>query len=582
LDKVIGINNGKGSEMPQTTSRRVSRSARPQETNVRTTIFKVERKDDSMSRQVEGLDEFGAIQGSTGELTVLSTPFNVYTLFRLIDQSNMIRQCIDAYCTNTVMTGWEVDGITRDRLPNDTEKNELQSFIDHANVDESLATVMELVVRDRESVGFGFLEIVRDISGEISVLRHAKALHTRLCNKHMADVEVSYTIPRGLRVTTVTEVKKFRRFAQRIGGTTTYFREFGDPRRMDYKTGAFEGEQNYSAANQATEILHFKNPSNEAYGTPRWINQLPNIIGSREAEEVNMRYFQDNTVPPMMLTVSNGRLTLNSYRELTKALNETDIGAARQNKIMLIEAVGEGDSIGDKASNVTLNVEKLTDSRQSDGLFKQYDEGNMAKVRSSFRLPPVTVGMSQDVNFATANVSAFIAESQVFAPARQQIDEMLNKQLVNGLRGLNMRSCKVTSRTPSITSPDMVVKTLTALNVMGAVTPRSAQLIANKMLQVELPQYPKKGEADYDEWMDLPIIFAKATPGGAMEDPTASGQDNLDQQDGTDDPNSQDAITPTTGSVGTTHAQQALKTPEIKKTEKTGKVSASKVKNGLQ
>lgn len=139
------------------------------------------------------------------------------------------------------------------------------------------------------------------------------------------------------------------------------------------------------------------------------------MIGSREAEEVNMRYFQDNTVPPMMLLVGNGRLTQQSYRELTRALNEEDVGQRRQNKIMLLEAVGEGDSLDGKNSSIDLKVEKLSDTRQSDGLFKAYDEANMAKVRSAFRLPPITVGMSQDVNFATASTSAFVAESQVFS-----------------------------------------------------------------------------------------------------------------------------------------------------------------------
>ena len=266
-----------------------------------------------------------------------------------------------------------------------------------------------------------------------------------------------------------------------------------------------------------------------------------------------MRYFQDNTVPPMMLMVGNGRLTAASYKELSDTLNSEGIGAKRQHKVMLIEAVGESDSLDGKGSAIDLKVERLTDTRQSDGLFKDYDEGNMGKVRSSFRLPPVLVGMSQDVNFATATTSVFVAESQVFAPERSKLDDLVNRNHVGGRNGMGLRTVKLTSRTPAITSPDMVVKTLTALNVMGGVTPRSAQAVVNKMLQMEIAQYPKKGDDGYEEWMDTPIPVANAKRASTNPTPVQNPQD-----------------------------MQALKTNEVKSTEASGEVGATQPKNGQQ
>lgn len=499
-------------------------------------MVSVVRDDSSTSRQLVFQDEFSGLLGSDGAQIIIPTPFNVPRMFELIGQSNMLQQCIDAYATNTVMTGWEVEPSGRTVNMNEGEEYELQSFLENANSEESLTTVMDKVIRDRESVGFGFLEVIRDISASVALLRHAPALYTRLCPKHSEEVLVEYDVSRGRRVSTVKEFRRFRRFMQLVNGRQVWFREFGDPREMDYRNGAFKGEPGYQAGYPATEIIHFKRPSNEPYGVPQWVNQIPSIIGSRESEEVNMRYFQDNTVPPMMLLVGNGRLTRQSYQELTQSLNGTtagnEPGKNRQNKIMLIEAVGEGDSLDNKGSAIELKVEKLTDTRQSDGLFRAYDEANMGKVRSSFRLPPVVVGMSQDVNFATANVSAFIAESQVFAPARQQIDELLNKLLIAGRSGLRIRTAKLVSRTPSITSPDMVIKTMTALNVMGAITPRQAQRLANKMLQMEMLPYPEKGKDGYEEWMDKPIIFEqrKAT---AAKDGQPSTHDSQNQKDAT-------------------------------------------------
>lgn len=522
--------------------RRSHHSTRNINPGVQAHVFHATRADDSTSRQLlEDQFDNAVFQGGGVGLV---PPYNVYRLYQLIEESNMLRQCIDAQVTNTVLTGWEVDTVIRGKPANVGEASELQSFIEHANSDESLAVVMSKVIRDRESVGFGFLEVIRDAVGDLSLLRHAPSVHTRLCAVDNDEVLVEFEIARGRRVSVVREYRKFRRFVQIVRGRTVWFKEFGDPRTLCATTGIFEGRNGYVQGTPATELVHFRLPSNDPYGLPKWINQIPSIIGSREAEEVNMRYFQDNTVPAMMLTVSNGRLTRASYDQLNNILNNHGVGAERQNKIILVEAVGEADSLDGKSTSVDLKVEKLSDARQSDGLFRSYDDANMAKVRSSFRLPPVVVGMSQDVNFATANVSAFIAESQVFAPERSLIDELLNKLLVNGRNGLRLRTAKLTSRTPSITSPDMVIKTLTALNVMGALTPRSAQAIANKMLQIEIAPYPAKGEAEYQAWTDEPIIFnAKAAP---------------------------------------TDAGQNQKTEEQKLTEKTGEVAQQPTKNGLQ
>jgi PBSX family phage portal protein len=528
------------------TSRRITRTAlraEPREVTTRTTIFQVKREEDSTSQQLEYVDEFATMYG-TGDI-ILPPPYGVHKLFQVIERSNALRPCIDAYVTNVVRPGWEVVPMRREGRANEGEKAELLSFVENANSEESLCAVMSKVVRDRESVGYGFLEIIRDITGELSLLRHAPAITTRLAPKNKNEVLVEYTIQRGRRVSTVKEFRKFRRFCQRVQGSTVWFKEFGDPRKLNRTTGIFEGDEGYTAGNEATEILHFKLPSNEPYGVPRWINQLPSILGSREAEEVNMRYFEDNTVPPMMLTVAGGKLTNQSYKELNAMLQTGDVGKNRQNRIMLLEAVGVSDSLDGNATPVQLKVEKLTDARQSDSLFKEYDDANMTKVRSAWRLGAVLVGMGADVNYANSQVAVALAESQVFGPDRSELDEQLNKTVVNGDRGLSMKSIVLVSRVPAITSPETTIKALTALNVMGGVTPRTAVVSANTFLQQELPEYPEKGEDGYEEWMDQPLtVFLK--------------------------------------SAANTHAEQAAKDQAAKDLEATGDVSLKQPEKGAE
>lgn len=517
-----------------------------------TTVIQVERASASASRQIEYLDEF-QLGGGFGQL-IIPPPYNVEGLFRYISESNMLKQCIRSYVVNTAGTGWEVVPLNKKVTVDEDERDELEAICDLANSEESLSTVVKKAIAHREAVGFGFIEVIRDISGRPTLLRHASSLHMRLGHKSQTEVLVKFDLPRGARSATVKEFRKFRRFLQLIAGRMRYFKEFGDPRDLNADTGLFEDEQGYQPGNSATEIIHLKRDSNEPYGEPQWINQLPNIIGSREAEEVNMRYFEDNTVPAGMLTVAGGRLTAQSHQNLTNLL-AGGIGNKNQSKIVLIEAVGEQDSLDAKGTPIQMKVERLADQRPSDGLFKDYDEANQAKVRSSFRLPSVAVGMANEHNFATANVAMFAAESQVFAPERNETDELLNNTLVRSRAGMRMRTVKLASRTPPITSPEGQIKTMTALNVMGALTPRKAQKLANTLLQIEIEEYPKKGEADYEDWMDKPMAL-NMSKGAAADEGVDAGNPP-----------------PADGSAPATHAGQSVKDPATKALEASGNIN---------
>jgi PBSX family phage portal protein len=447
------------------------------------------------------------------------------------------------------MSGFEIVRAHADEPMDPEEKQILQSFIDSPNSEECLMLTHSKIIDDYEGIGHGYVEVIRDRVGNPTIWRHAPASLTRLCPKNPDPVLVIYDVVRGRRVSTVREYRTFRMYVQQEGGRLVYFKELGDPRKLDYRTGDYDSpERPVTPGNEATEILHIRQYSEDEYGLPRWISQLPSLLGSREAEEVNLRYFQDNTVPPMILSVAGGRLTAESHADLKKLLNQTGVGKDRQHKIVLVEAVAESDSLDGKQSNVQLKVDKLTDTRPSDGLFSEYDEANQAKIRSSFRLPPAAVGMSQDVTFATANVSLHMAESQVYAPDRQMFDELYNKRLVSSKYGLNLLTVALRSKSPPITNTETSVKALTALNVMGAVTPRSAQQATATILDLDLIQYPEKGEEGYAEWMDMPMALALRS---------FSGYDK-------------------------NHAEQGVKDEDTKEVEKDGDVSFDRPEHGQE
>lgn len=493
-------------------------------TKVRALTANVKRTD--ISRQAENIDNFVSTNLSG---VTLQTPYSMKLLSDVYEQSNMLKQCVAAIVTNVVAHGYRVAPLDIDVPMEEKEKQLLQSFIKSPNTEESLVKLNSKKVTDYEEYGFGFVEVIRDARARPSLLKHAKSFDIRLMKKTGDPVPVSTKIARGGSRSTVTEFKKFRKYVQMVGTQKRFFKEFGDPRIMDFTTGDYETDgHKVPKLKRATELLHHKQYSEDSYGIPRWISQLPSVLGSREAEEVNLRYFEDNTVPPMLLSVAGGRLTRQSFQDLNKLLSGKGVGRDRQNQILLIEAIAETAGIEDSGS-VQLKVDKLTDARPSDALFKDYDDSNMAKIRSSFRLPSVAVGMSETLNFATANVSAYIAETQVYLPERNEHDEFLNKGFINHPNGLNLQTVKLESKGPSVSNPDQIVKTLTATNVMGGVTPRASIDVVNETMQLSIPQYPKKGEENYAEWMDEPIALGLKKSIGATQQ-TGEGDSDHDDQ----------------------------------------------------
>ncbi len=512
------------------TTQRIRRIRQPQVTTRVTALGPTTKRADT-SRQIEQEDAFTV---TTIGKTALLPPYSPSFLYDCVERSNMLKQCIAAMVTNVALTGFDIAPVKSDAEIDDGEREELQSFVDACNSEESMVTVHSKVVEDYEIYGYGFLEVIRDRKGRVTLLRHAKSSSTRLLPKDDEPQPVTYEVMRGKRVAQVTEYRNFRRFMQIVNGKTRFFKEYGDLRTLNMETGEYGP---CSAALQATEIIHIRQHSEDPYGVPRWINQLPSILGSRESEECNLRYFEDNTIPPMIMSVAGGRLTRQSYREMQEILQKQGLGAERQHKLILIEAVPERESLDDKGT-VSLKIDKLTDARQSDGLFKDYDEANQAKVRSSFRLPPVAVGLSQDVTFATANVSAFIAESQVYLPLRNIFDEIYNKRLTNSELGLGLRTCKLVSRVPLTSNSETIIKSMTALNTMGALTPRMANELGNKVLQVELTPYPKEGEDGYEDWMDKPILFvSRGTASQAGQEQKDLETKQIENPDTETDPN---------------------------------------------
>lgn len=290
-----------------------------------------------------------------------------------------------------------------------------------------------------------------------------------------------------------------------------YFKEFGDPRIMDKRTGTYledEGDP-IEYDNQANEIIEFRIGS-MPYGEVRWIGQVLTVDGNRRAEVLNNNYFREGRHTPLMIVVKGGTLSEESFDKLKNYMAEIK-GENGQHAFVVLETESNENSTAlqdDKQADI--EIKDLASILQKDELFQEYQENGRKKTQSAFLLPDLYVGYTTDFNRATAQTAMEVTEKQVFQPERISLAWTVNNRLLNGYR---FRYVEAKFDDPDITNPDDIQKILNITERAGGLTPNLAKEITYNTLG-------KDGCEDYEgDWGDTPLQYVKASSEKQMEEP---------------------------------------------------------------
>lgn len=370
------------------------------------------------------------------------------------------------------------------------EKAKLTSLFEFCCLEESFITLRTKTRQDKEIMGNGFWEILRNGAGQPVQFTYVPGFTVRLMPLDKNLTEVDMKIKRApLTFDTVKAFRRFRKYVQIHEGRKTFFKEFGDPRVVSARTGAvfedddaLQAEENTDGdektkAVQATEMIHFAVHSPRSpYGVPRWVGALLAVLGIRQAEEVNFLYFENKSVPPLAVLVSGGRLTSGSVKKIEDFVETRIKGRKNFHSIMIIEAeAAEGAALDNAAGRMRIEIKPLTDAQQKDGLFLQYDERGMDKVGMAFRLPRLLRGDVRDFNRATADAALDFTEAQVFAPERGDFDWLINRKI---LAELEIRFHTFVSNSPASRNPIDLAEIVASLVDASVLTPEEARELA--------------------------------------------------------------------------------------------------------
>jgi PBSX family phage portal protein len=410
---------------------------------------------------------------------IITPTYDPVVLSGLVYQNNTLAPLVDAMEINVDGTGYDFE--RRDGKPKSDEEKKQEigymfDFFDNVYPGKSFITVRRELRRDLETTGNAYMEVIRDNTGSITLLGRLEANLTRVVRLD-DPVAVDKTLTRNGKQVTVRLYTRERRFVQIVGSQVRYFREYDSSRHLNALTGEWidevpkkappptvkpakakpgdkpenvtdkvgsiptgvekrEGKPDKVGADGtpvefANEVIWFRLKPDivTPYGVPRWVNNVPSVLGSREAEELNLEYFRHGGLPPVIMFILGGQLTSGSRDQLNKYLG----GAAKSKVRGVISEVFSTAGDLSSAGNVKVMVERFGSDRQADALFENYDDKCASRVRASFRLPPLFTGHANDYSFATAYASYLTSEAQVFKPERLGFDEIINATVMQEL-----------------------------------------------------------------------------------------------------------------------------------------------------
>ena len=426
----------------------------------------------------------------------ISKEYDQRGLEELVSNSSILPQCIHAYRSNIAGFGIAI------RYTEDAEENaekaaeytRAEDIIRRLCAEKETSEVFADIVEARETYGIAYAEVIRTLGGDVCQMEFIE--ETTSIDK-TAPLEPYIDVAYYDRGEKIERRKKFRKYRQQIGGSTVYFREFGDPRRMDKRSGKYIGEnEELDAKFEANEILDFP-IGTKPYGRVRWLGQVLGVDGSRRAEVLNNNYFKNGRHTPLMIVVRGGTLTDDSFDKLTQYMDDIK-GEAGQHAFIVLEAENADSRADfDAVTKPEIDIKDMAGILQKDELFQGYLDNNRRRAQSAFLLPDIYVGYSTDYNRATAQTAQEVTEQQVFQPERNSLAWIVNHKLLNGY---NFKHVEAYFRSPDLNNPEDLATLLNICNAAGGLTPNKAKSILFDAL----------GEVseDYDgDWANNPLAL---------------------------------------------------------------------------
>ena len=352
--------------------------------------------DDAESKQMIEL------QYGYGLFDVVEPPYNFISLGKTYELSSANYAAINAKVTNIVGLGYGLDitlkvkqmledladnptKLAKNRKKLERAKEEILEWLDTRNQEQTFTETLTKAYLDFETMGNGYIEIGRKVTGEIGYIGHIPASTMR--------------------------VRRLRDgFVQLVGGKFTFFRNFHGDTDIPSPIGTDP---------RPNEIIHLADytPTNTYYGVPSIVPAKNAMAGNEFSSKFNLEYFENKATPRYIFWIKGAKLSRDAESKLFEFFQNNLRGQSHRTLIVPLP----GDDAGGK---VEVKMEPVENGIQ-DGSFDKYRKANLQEILMAHRVPMTKVGAGEGLSLASAKEADKSFKEQVTRPAQDALEKRI-------------------------------------------------------------------------------------------------------------------------------------------------------------
>lgn len=390
-------------------------------------------------------DRFTSVYGEMGLVQPL---YNPEALAKVMEINTYHYRCCKTKARDAAGLGWSIKALGEKGSTSGPVFKEIDAFF--ADLPETASQILDKVMLDYESVGYGALEMVRrddDPEGKPVLLAHIPAHTLRI---HADGI----------------------RFVQIRGSKKRWFKRIELPRDVHKDTGQVADLKSLPPEDRASEVIWFVNytPRSDYYGLPDVVPALGAVWGDIARRDYNIAFFDNYGVPAYAVFVTGnfdpGDIDEDGRTDMEKAIEEHFSELAKNpHSILILSIPTEGRDEEVKVEFQPLSLETKEAS------FRLYRIDNRDEILSAHGVPPYRVGVNEtgSLGGSTAVESTEIYKTSVIEPRQEMLEAAINRYIVWGAFQAPDWEFKLANIDTSDEKADLEV--LSGLFEKGAVTP---------------------------------------------------------------------------------------------------------------
>ncbi len=464
---------------------------------------------------------------------------------RLMLRCGALMAVSHAVAEGTAGSGYDIIPRTRgidvdhpDRWPADVNDQfqRIQAFIQtafHGEQDMSLRTGFYREEHDRFSIGWGGVIVHRGIKDANSDLPPPpKGLgRFEACGGKFTKPDRKPTmvpVPVGLddgSIVWVEVPRFFRRIRyQSSGGAIMWFKEYGDWRSMDAKTGKFSSGVTHTpptkewahgrytggalpkTAVPAVEVAHWETPFPGVYpyGVSAWHAEMTAIRSSHEHASLMLDYLKSG-LHSVIVAAANRSFESGTADAAVKKIDELGRGREGLGALVLIElqpidskqtgynSMFDQDRTGDRGRLV---LHELHTKLPSELMNNTFSEALSTRISNAERIPGLLLGRSESYNFATAAAAWMTANRLRFRPHHMTRESFLDALLIE----MGITHWRLAVRSPEWDEQEKISSVVQSIGQMGGISVNRALQLLGRAVGIETTPIT-------EWWGDIPLVL---------------------------------------------------------------------------